>query len=130
MSRVNVEPERRRPFFLRLDEAHALATLTMADILQEARKYGLGLVMAHQYLDQMELEVQKAILAHVGTLIAFKVGPYDAEVLAKYFAPEFNEAGLMHLGRGEVYLRLMMGGVQSEAFSARTLLPDLLQLPS
>jgi hypothetical protein len=121
LSRADVPEADRRPFFLSLDEAHTVTSVAIAEILQEARKYGLGMVLAHQYLDQMREEVQDALLANAGTLIAFQVGGKDAERFAREFAPEVSPADLLFLGTGEIYLRLSIGGRTSRPFSAGTL---------
>jgi hypothetical protein len=90
-------------------------------MLQEARKYRLGLVMANQYPEQLDEQLQGAILGNIGTLIAFRVGVGDAKVLADEFFPEFSVEDLVSLARGRIYLRLMIDGVVSRGFSAATL---------
>jgi hypothetical protein len=92
-------------------------------MLQEARKYRLGLVMAHQYLDQLDERLQRAILGNVGTLIAFRVGVRDAKVLADEFFPELSIEDLVSLPAHEIYLRMRMtvDGVVTRGFSATTL---------
>ncbi len=89
--------ERRRDFYLYLDEVQNFATLSLAGMLQEVRKYRLGLVMAHQYLEQLDEPLQRAILGNVGTLIAFRVGARDAKILADEFFPEFSIEDLVSL---------------------------------
>ena len=100
-----------------------MATLSLAGMLQEARKYRLGLVMAHQYLDQLDERLQRAILGNVGTLIAFRVGVRDAKVLADEFFPEFSIEDLVSLPRGEIYVRMAVDGVVTRGFSGETMSP-------
>ena len=116
------EPER-KDFYLYIDEFQSFATLSLAGILQEARKYRLNLVMAHQYLGQLEEPVREAVFGNVGTIIAFRLGAEDAEYLAREFHPVFREDDFLNLPPYRIYLRLMIGGVMSRPFSARTLLP-------
>lgn len=110
-------------FYLFVDEFQSFANETFADILSEARKYKLNLTIAHQYIEQMSEEVRAAVFGNVGTMITFRVGAYDAEVLEKEFAPVFTAEDIVNLGFAQVYLRLMIDGVGSSPFSARTLPP-------
>lgn len=114
-------------FYLYVDEFQSFANDSFADILSEARKYKLNLTIAHQYIEQMSDEVRAAVFGNVGTMITFRVGSYDAEVLEKEFAPNFIAEDIVNLGFAQVYLRLMIDGVGSQPFSARTLAP--LELP-
>jgi hypothetical protein len=111
------------PFYLFVDEFQSFADKSFADILSEARKYKLCLTMAHQYIEQMEDEVREAVFGNVGTMIAFRVGAYDAEVLEKEFAPVFTAEDLVNLGLRQIYLKLMIDSVTSQPFSATTLPP-------
>ncbi len=110
-------------FYLYVDEFQSFANESFADILSEARKYKLNLTMAHQYIEQMPEEVRAAVFGNVGTMIAFRVGAFDAEVLEKEFAPQFTAQDIVNLGFSQIYLRLMIDGVSSSPFSARTLAP-------
>jgi CxxC-x17-CxxC domain-containing protein len=125
MSRVDVPEERRQDFFLYVDEFQNFATESFAKILSEARKYRLDLILGHQYINQMEEEVRDAVFGNVGTLVCFRVGAEDAEVLEKEFTPEFMAQDLVNLGKYNVYLKLMIDGLASRAFSAQTLGPTL-----
>jgi hypothetical protein len=89
----------------------------------EARKYKLNLIIAHQYIEQMEEEVRDAVFGNVGTTVAFRVGPFDAEVLETIFQPQFTQADLVNLGFAQIYLTLMIDGVGSPPFSATTMSP-------
>ncbi|HEY4504865.1 MAG TPA: hypothetical protein VJI73_03805, partial [Candidatus Paceibacterota bacterium] len=104
-------------------EFQSFANRSFADILSEARKYNLTLTIAHQYVEQMEEEVRDAVFGNVGTTVAFRVGPLDAELLEKVFAPKFTIEDLVNLGRNQIYLSLMIDGVGSTPFSAQTLPP-------
>lgn len=110
-------------FFFFVDEFQNFANESFADILSEARKYKLSLTVAHQYVDQMQEEVASAIFGNVGTMITFRVGPTDAEVLEKQFAPVFTAEDIVNLGRFQIYLTLMIDGIGSRPFSATTLPP-------
>ncbi|MEK7567309.1 MAG: type IV secretion system DNA-binding domain-containing protein [Patescibacteria group bacterium] len=110
-------------FYLHVDEFQSFANKSFADILSEARKYKLNLTIAHQYIEQMEEEVRDAVFGNVGTTIAFRVGAFDAEVLEKEFAPVFMAEDLVNLGFAQVYLKLMIDGVGSQPFSAKTMGP-------
>ncbi len=110
-------------FYFYVDEFQSFANQSFADILSEARKYKLNLIIAHQYIEQMEEEVRDAVFGNVGTTIAFRVGPFDAEVLETVFSPQFTATDLVNLGFAQVYLTLMIDGVGSPPFSATTLPP-------
>ena len=111
------------PFYFYVDEFQSFANQSFADILSEARKYKLNLIIAHQYIEQMEEEVRDAVFGNVGTTITFRVGPFDAEVLETIFSPQFMATDLVNLGFAQVYLTLMIDGVGSPPFSATTLPP-------
>ena len=110
-------------FYFYVDEFQSFANQSFADILSEARKYKLNLTIAHQYIEQMEEEVRDAVFGNVGTTIAFRVGPFDAEVLETVFTPKFTIEDLVNLGIAQIYLTLMIDGVGSQPFSASTLTP-------
>jgi len=110
-------------FYLYVDEFQSFANESFADILSEARKYKLNLTIAHQYIEQMSEEVRAAVFGNVGTMIAFRVGSFDAEVLEKEFAPKFTAEDIVNLGFAQIYLRLMIDGIGSQPFSATTLPP-------
>ncbi len=123
MSRADLPEEKRRPFYLYVDEIHNFLTLSFADTLSESRKYGLNLVLAHQYIEQLDDEIRAAIFGNVGTVISFKVGAEDARYLAREFSPVFEEADIINLPNYHIYLKLMIDGVTSRPFSAITLPP-------
>ena len=123
MSRVNVPENQRRDFYLYVDEFQNFATDSFANILSEARKYHLSLILAHQYIEQLPEKVASAIFGNVGTLVVFRVGAADAEFLVREFSPTFTEEDIVNLPKYEIYLKLMIDGVASEPFSARGLMP-------
>lgn len=108
----------RVPFYLYIDECHTFITLSFADILAEARKYGLSIFLCHQYIEQLDERVMKAVFGNVGTLISFRVGAIDAKYLAKEFHTVFDEKDFVSLPRFSMYLKLMIDGTGSEPFSA------------
>ncbi len=123
MSRIDIPEPERRDFFLYVDEFQNFATESFASILSEARKYRLDLIIAHQYIEQLDEKVQPAVFGNVGTIICFRVGAGDAEFLAKEFIPVFEETDLVNLTKYDMYLKLMIDGVASEPFSATGLPP-------
>jgi hypothetical protein len=110
-------------FYFYVDEFQNFANESFSDILSEARKYKLNLIIAHQYIEQMEEEVRDAVFGNVGTTVAFRVGPFDAEVLETIFQPQFTQTDLVNLGFAQIYLTLMIDGVGSPPFSATTIAP-------
>ncbi len=123
MSRADIHEDERKDFYLYVDEFQNFATESFADILSEARKYRLNLIMAHQYIEQLEEEVAAAVFGNVGTLVSFRVGATDAEYLEKEFSPTFLIADLVNLQKYRVYLKLMIDGMSSQPFSAMGLPP-------
>lgn len=123
MSRADMPVEQRSPCFLYVDEFQNFATESFAVILSEARKYGLGLTLAHQFINQMPEEVRDAVFGNVGTSISFRVGAADAEYLAKELAPVFDATDLVNLEKYHIYIKLLVDGLASAAFSAVTLPP-------
>ena len=123
MSRVDVPEITRQDFYLYVDEFQNFATDSFADILSEARKYRLNLIMAHQFIEQLPENVAAAVFGNVGTLICFRVGAGDAENLVKEFTPTFLEEDLVNLPAFSIYLKLMIDGISSDPFSANTLPP-------
>jgi type IV secretory pathway TraG/TraD family ATPase VirD4 len=99
LSRTDLPAEERRPFFLYLDEFQSFATLSLAGMLAELRKYGVGLILANQYLGQLSPEIRDAVLGNVGTLVTFRLGAADARVLAQEFAPVFTQRDLVNGAR-------------------------------
>jgi len=123
MSRVDVPEEERRDFFLYVDEFQNFATESFVNILSEARKYRLALILGHQYIAQMAETVRDAVFGNIGTLVSFRVGAEDAEYLEKEFIPEFRAGDLVNLPKYNIYLKLMIDGIAGRPFSAITLAP-------
>jgi Type IV secretion-system coupling protein DNA-binding domain len=120
LARADQPEASRRPFFVYLDEFHTFTTLGLATMLSELRKYGVGMILTHQYLGQLDTTVCEAVLGNVGTIAAFRVGLADAEILAQEFYPVFSAADLASLPNHRIYLRLMIDGAVSQPFSAET----------
>jgi CxxC-x17-CxxC domain-containing protein len=131
MSRVDIPEEQRRDFYLYVDEFQNFATEAFATILSEARKYRLSLILAHQYIGQLierkegglSTSVRDAVFGNVGTIIAFRVGAEDGEFLEREFSPEFTAHDLVNLPKYNIYIKLMIDGIASRPFSAKTLPP-------
>lgn len=126
MSRAELPPAEMKQmpnFYFYVDEFQSFSNSTFANILSEARKYHLNLIIAHQYVEQMEETVKNAVFGNVGTTVAFRVGPFDAEVLEPIFQPQFMANDLVNLGFTNIYLTMMIDGVGSAPFSANTLPP-------
>jgi CxxC-x17-CxxC domain-containing protein len=123
MSRVDMLEKERKDFYLYIDEFQNFTTDSFANILSEARKYRLNLIMAHQYIEQLGEIVKPAVFGNVGTLVVFRVGAIDAEELVKEFTPVFTEEDLVNLAKYEFYIKLMIDGVSSDPFSAQGLPP-------
>lgn len=119
-SRADAPEQERRPFFLYLDEFQNFTTKSVATMISELRKYGLGLVLANQHLSQLDPDVRDSVLGNVGTLIAFRMGPQDAAMISREFAERFQPIDLMNLENHHIYLRLMIDGAPSKPFSAVT----------
>jgi energy-coupling factor transporter ATP-binding protein EcfA2 len=126
MSRADLSTEEisKTPhFYFYVDEFQNFANETFAEILSEARKYKLNLIIANQYIEQMEEAVRDAVFGNVGTSVVFRVGPFDAEVLETVFMPKFTKEDIVSLDKRQVYMTLMIDGVGSAPFSATTIPP-------
>jgi hypothetical protein len=128
LNRTDTPEEIRRDFFLYLDEFHSFTTLALAQMLSELRKYHVGMVLAHQYLSQLDPQVLDAVLGNVGSIVSFRVGLADAEILAREFYPFLSAIDLTNLPNHRIYLRLMIDGAVSRPFSAETITSS--ELPS
>ena len=123
MERVEMPEEERKDFYLYVDEFQNFATESFVNILSEARKYRLCLILGHQYITQMEETVRDAVFGNVGTIVCFRIGAEDAEFLEKEFMPQFLAGDLVNLAKYNIYLKLMIDGVAARPFSAITLSP-------
>ncbi|HRH30973.1 MAG TPA: type IV secretion system DNA-binding domain-containing protein [Candidatus Paceibacterota bacterium] len=126
MSRADVTPQVLQALpncYLYVDEFQSFASDSFADILSEARKYKLNLIIAHQYVEQMSEAVRAAVFGNVGSMIIYRVGSFDAQVFEKELAPAFNAEDIVNLGKYQMYLRLMINGVGSKPFSGTGMAP-------
>ena len=122
MSRSDIpDIKDRRPFFLYVDEFQNFATDSFATILSEARKYGLNLTVANQYISQMSDTVRDAVFGNVGTMISFRVSADDAPILAKQFEPQFEPNDLLQMHNRHFIINMVINGEKAPAFSATTL---------
>jgi hypothetical protein len=118
--RAAVSPEQRTPFYLYIDEVQNFITTSLAQMFSEARKFGLSLVVANQYLRQLEGETLEALMGNVGTSIIFGVGPQDAQALARYVKPQFTPEDLVNLNRFDTAVKMQLSGQTLPAFSMTT----------
>lgn len=122
MSRSDIpDIEDRRPFYLYVDEFQNFATDSFATILSEARKYGLNLTVANQYISQMSDTVRNAVFGNVGTMISFRSSADDAPILSKQFEPQFEAGDLLQMNNRNFIINMVINGEKQPAFSARTL---------
>ncbi|MFA6991691.1 MAG: type IV secretion system DNA-binding domain-containing protein [Candidatus Gracilibacteria bacterium] len=129
MSRADMPEEKRRDFFLYVDEFQNFATDSFCSILSEARKYRLNLIMAHQYISQLVVsrfgttstQIRDAVFGNVGTLCSFKVGAEDAEYLAKEYAPILSEQDVLGISNYKMYMKLNINNTTSRPFSCSTI---------
>ncbi len=124
MGRADIPEERRRDFYLYVDEFHNFTTESFAGILAEARKYRLNLILAHQYLGQLDDSIRDAVMANVGTMVMFRVGPEDAQLLAKEFGPTWPWSDLVNLDPYEVICKMMRNGEVKGPIRAITIAPS------
>ncbi len=129
MGRADIPEEERKDFYLYVDEFQNFATDSFANILSEARKYRLSLILANQYIMQLEEKVSDAVFGNCGTIISFRVGAADAELLEKEFEPVFMMNDFVNLPKYQIYLKLMIDGIAGDAFSATTLPPIIVETP-
>jgi type IV secretory pathway TraG/TraD family ATPase VirD4 len=130
LSRADLPEDKRRDFYLYVDEFQNFVTDSFATILSEARKYRLNLIMAHQFLSQLSIQkegsgamdsrMRDAVFGNAGTMISFRIGVEDAEIIGKEFAPVFNEFDLVNIDRFNAYIKLMIQGTASRPFNMAT----------
>lgn len=123
MSRVEMPKEKRKDFFLYVDEFQNFATDSFIKILSEARKFRLGLILANQYIGQIPEHIQKAILGNAGTIICFVLGSEDAAIIEKEFGGLFTQVSLVSLQKHQVAMRMTIDAASSNPFTAETLPP-------
>jgi type IV secretory pathway TraG/TraD family ATPase VirD4 len=130
LSRADVKEDQRPDFYLYVDEFQNFVTDAFSSILSEARKYRLSLIVAHQYLGQLEQQagaqgaaskdLRDAVFGNAGTMMCFRIGAEDSEVMAKEFKPTFNEFDLVNVDRYNAYVKLMINGTASKPFNMAT----------
>ena len=123
LSRGSTATSARRPFFIYVDEFQSVTTKVVANMTAELRKFGIGMVLANQFLSQLDEEVRDAVLGNVGTLLAFRLGPQDAGLLAKELAPVFTAHDLMNLPNRDLCAKLLVRGAPLPPFSGTALEP-------
>ncbi|MFH1522288.1 MAG: type IV secretion system DNA-binding domain-containing protein [Patescibacteria group bacterium] len=127
LSRTDIPQEKRKDFYLYIDEFHNFTTDSVSSILSEARKYNLNLIIAHQYLGQLvkaqDTSIRDAVFGNVGTWILFKIGSDDAETMEKEFSPVFNQYDLINIDKYTAYVKLLMDNTASRPFSMKTSWP-------
>ena len=125
LSRVDTPSDQLAPFFLHIDEFQNVSTDSISAILSEARKYKLGLVVAHQFIAQLEEGIRDAVFGNVGSIAAFRVGSEDADFLQHQFDPVFSANDIMNIPNRSAYLRILADGTPQKPFSINTLpLPE------
>jgi hypothetical protein len=122
LSRVDVDEDKRRDFYLYVDEFQNFATDTFASILSEARKFHLDLNITNQYIAQIPETIRDAIIGNVGTLVCFRVGVPDAEFMAKEFEPVANQFDLNQIDAYNAYVKLLVDNAPIKPFSMQTIL--------
>ncbi len=129
LSRADMPASERKDFYLYIDEFQNFTTNSVCQILSEARKYGLNLVIAHQYIGQLskgqDSAIKDAVFGNVGTMLSFKVGSEDADFLVKEFAPVFNEFDLINIDKGSACLKLLVDNSTTRPFSIKGIWPIL-----
>lgn len=123
-SRQDQPEAERRPFFLYVDEFHSFTTSAFAEALSDLRKFSIALTLTTQHFARVDDATREAILGNAGTLISFRVGATDAALLARQFGSDIPlPRDLVGLANYEMFVKLMMDGIQTKPFSARTVLP-------
>ena len=123
LSRVDDMTKTLPPFYLYIDEFQNVTTNSIASILSEARKYKLGLTIAHQFIAQIDEKIRDAVFGNVGSMAVFRVGPEDATYLEKQFEPTFSASDLMNIENQNAYLRMLADGTPTPPFSMHTMKP-------
>lgn len=121
-SRADTAEISRVPFMLYMDEFHNFTTLALVNMFSELRKFKVGMILAHQYLDQLDIEIRQAILGNVGTIASFRIGTGDALHLSREMMPVFTVEDFISLPNYSIYIKLMIDGVPSKPFSATAIM--------
>jgi type IV secretory pathway TraG/TraD family ATPase VirD4 len=120
-SRADTPLSNRRPFFLYVDEFQNFTTLSVVNMLSELRKYKVGMIFAHQFVWQLALQIRHSIFGNVGSIISFRVGAEDSQLLSSELFRDFTENDLMHLPNYHMYVKLLIDGQPCNPFSAKSL---------
>jgi hypothetical protein len=123
LSRVDDPTKSFPPFYLHMDEFQNISTNSISAILSEARKYKLGLTMAHQFIAQLQPDIKEAVFGNVGSMAAFRVGPEDAQYLEQQYSPTFSASDLMNVPNRNAFLRILADGTPTPPFSIGTMKP-------
>ena len=123
LSRVDTPEDERQDFYLYLDEFQNVTTDSIAQILSEARKYRLCLVLAHQFIAQLKEDISKAVFGNIGSMMIFRVGPEDAEFLEKQLAPVFSKQDLLNVDNFNAFARVLVNNVLTKPFNIKTYPP-------
>ncbi|BCX15151.1 MAG: hypothetical protein KatS3mg097_043 [Candidatus Parcubacteria bacterium] len=123
LSRIDTPEQQRKDFYLFIDEFQNFAFKSVSTILSEARKYRLSLTLAHQFIKQVPEEIIAAVIGNVGTIISFRIGVEDAELLERQFSPVFSKADLVNIPNYNAYIKYLINGVVTSAFNIQTLKP-------
>lgn len=125
-SRINIDENKRIPFFIYLDEFQNYTTASLTNMFSELRKFKIGFILAHQYLHQLQTDIKNAVLGNIGTIICFKLGQADAKYMAQEFYPAFQTSDFTDLSHFHIYIKLLIDGKTPRPFSAKTvMLKDL-----
>lgn len=123
LSRTDTAEEKRKDFYLYIDEFQNVTTDSIATILSEARKYRLDLIITHQFIGQLAEEIKKAVFGNVGSMVSFRIGSDDAEFMAKQYKPIFGEQDLLNIDNRNCYVKLLINGATAPPFSMKTYPP-------
>lgn len=123
LSRSDIPEDQRADFYLYLDEFQNVTTNSIAQILSEARKYHLCMILAHQFIGQLKEEISKAVFGNVGSMVAFRVGPEDGEFLEKQFAPVFEARDLVNVDNYQAFAKLLINNTVTKPFNMKTYPP-------
>ncbi|MDI6820740.1 MAG: type IV secretion system DNA-binding domain-containing protein [Patescibacteria group bacterium] len=124
LSRTDLQEINRRDFYLYIDEFQNFTTDSISTILSEARKYRLNLVITHQFIAQLAEKIRDAVFGNVGSMVSFRVGAQDADVLVKQFEPVFNVHDLVNIDNFNAYAKLLMRGETTKPFNIKTIKPE------
>lgn len=127
--RVNIAETQRRPFFVYLDEFQNYTTLALVNMFSELRKFNVGFIVAHQYLNQLPVKIKESVLGNIGSIVCFRLSYQDAKYLAQEFYPTFKAYDFVSLENYYIYLRMLIKGKPSNPFSAKTIHSDMFHLP-